>query len=445
MRKNSLFFDTFEVDLLLEKYFTTYMMDTIKQIYRIGHGPSSSHTMGPRRAAEMFLAQTKGLDIDHFEVTLYGSLAATGKGHMTDQALLAVLEPLGTTQILWQPQIELPFHTNGILFRALDAQEKELKRFTVYSIGGGVLANESFNEQITNPVYKMSRIGEMMNVLQKHGMSYWEYVEHCEGTEIWDYLAEVWKVMKQAIHAGLEAEGVLPGGLGLRRKAGEYLIKAQSYSENVRARGQVYAYALAVSEQNAAGGLVVTAPTCGSCGVMPAVLYHLQETRKFTDKRILRALATAGLFGNVVRTNASISGAEVGCQGEVGVACSMAAAAASQLFGGTLAQIEYAAEMGLEHHLGLTCDPVCGLVQIPCIERNAFAASRALDANTYANFTDGRHRVSFDRVVATMHQTGKDLPSLYKETSTGGLASNSDMDEQPADPDTRIKDLNREL
>ncbi len=421
------------------------MMDTIKQIYRIGHGPSSSHTMGPRRAAEMFLAQTKGLDIDRFEVTLYGSLAATGKGHMTDQALLAVLEPLGTTQILWQPQIELPFHTNGILFRALDAQEKELKRFTVYSIGGGVLANESFNEQITNPVYKMSRIGEMMNVLQKHGMSYWEYVEHCEGTEIWDYLAEVWKVMKQAIHAGLEAEGVLPGGLGLRRKAGEYLIKAQSYSENVRARGEVYAYALAVSEQNAAGGLVVTAPTCGSCGVMPAVLYHLQETRKFTDKRILRALATAGLFGNVVRTNASISGAEVGCQGEVGVACSMAAAAASQLFGGTLAQIEYAAEMGLEHHLGLTCDPVCGLVQIPCIERNAFAASRALDANTYANFTDGRHRVSFDRVVATMHQTGKDLPSLYKETSTGGLASNSDMDEQPADPDTRIKDLNREL
>lgn len=220
MRKNSLFFDTFEVDLLLEKYFTTYMMDTIKQIYRIGHGPSSSHTMGPRRAAEMFLAQTKGLDIDHFEVTLYGSLAATGKGHMTDQALLAVLEPLGTTQILWQPQIELPFHTNGILFRALDAQEKELKRFTVYSIGGGVLANESFNEQITNPVYKMSRIGEMMNVLQKHGMSYWEYVEHCEGTEIWDYLAEVWKVMKQAIHAGLEAEGVLPGGIGTAAQSG---------------------------------------------------------------------------------------------------------------------------------------------------------------------------------------------------------------------------------
>ena len=272
-------------------------------------------------------------------------------------------------------------------------------------------------------------------------MSYWEYVERSEGKDIWDYLAEVWKVMKQAIHEGLEAEGVLPGGLGLRRKAAEFMIKTMSYSESVRSRGQVYAYALAVSEQNAAGGLVVTAPTCGSCGVMPAVLYHLQETRHFTDMRILRALATAGLFGNVVRTNASISGAEVGCQGEVGVACSMAAAAASQLFGGTLHQIEYSAEMGLEHHLGLTCDPVCGLVQIPCIERNAFAASRALDANTYANFTDGRHRVSFDRVVETMHQTGKDLPSLYKETSTGGLATIGKIDNDLLVPEEFSDDI----
>ncbi len=406
------------------------MMDTIKQIYRIGNGPSSSHTMGPKRAATMFLSQIQGLPIASFEVTLYGSLAATGKGHMTDQAILSVLNPLHPTEILWEPKIEPKFHTNGILFRALDQSAKELKRFMVYSIGGGTLANESFNEQVSREVYKLSHIDEMMPILQKYGMSYWEYVEHCEGVEIWDYLAEVWSVMKQAIHDGLEAEGVLPGGLGLRRKAAEYMVRCLSYSESVRSRGKVYAYALAVSEQNASGGLVVTAPTCGSCGVIPAVLYHLQETRHFTDKRILRALATAGLFGNVVRTNASISGAEVGCQGEVGVACSMAAAAASQLFGGTLAQIEYAAEMGLEHHLGLTCDPVCGLVQIPCIERNAFAASRALDANTYANFTDGKHRVSFDRVVATMHQTGKDLPSLYKETSTGGLATHSDMDEK---------------
>ena len=417
------------------------MMDTIKQIYRIGHGPSSSHTIGPMRAAEIFRKQVATLDVASFEVTLYGSLAATGKGHMTDAAILSVLNPIHSTTILFEPKIEPKFHSNGMLFRALAADGSELKRFTVYSIGGGVLANENFNEQVSNPIYKLHHINDMIPVLQKYGMSYWEYVERSEGKDIWDYLAEVWKVMKQAIHEGLEAEGVLPGGLGLRRKAAEFMIKTMSYSESVRSRGQVYAYALAVSEQNAAGGLVVTAPTCGSCGVMPAVLYHLQETRHFTDMRILRALATAGLFGNVVRTNASISGAEVGCQGEVGVACSMAAAAASQLFGGTLHQIEYAAEMGLEHHLGLTCDPVCGLVQIPCIERNAFAASRALDANTYANFTDGRHRVSFDRVVETMHQTGKDLPSLYKETSTGGLATIGKIDNDLLVPEEFSDDI----
>lgn len=251
---------------------------------------------------------------------------------------------------------------------------------------------------------------------------YWEYVEQCEGPEIWDYIREVWKTMERAVQNGLEAEGVLPGGLKLRRKASDYLIRAKGFSSSIKNRGMVYAYALAVSEENASGGQIVTAPTCGSCGVLPAVLYHLRETREFRDSRILRAIATAGLFGNVVRTNASISGAQVGCQGEVGVACAMAAAASSQLFGGTPSQIEYAAEMGLEHHLGLTCDPVCGLVQIPCIERNAFAAARALDANTFANFSDGRHQVSFDKVVEVMKQTGNDLPSLYKETAEGGLA-----------------------
>lgn len=233
--------------------------------------------------------------------------------------------------------------------------------------------------------------------------------------------------MQQAVRNGLEAEGILPGGLGIRRKASDYMIRAKGYGSSIKSRGMVYAYALAVSEENACGGKIVTAPTCGSCGVMPAVLYHLKESRDFRDSRILRALATAGLFGNVVRTNASVSGAEVGCQGEVGVACAMAAAAASQLFGGTPAQIEYAAEMGLEHHLGLTCDPVCGLVQIPCIERNAFAAARALDANTFSNFSDGKHRVSFDQVVEVMRQTGNDLPSLYKETSEEGLAKNMEQ------------------
>ena len=233
---------------------------------------------------------------------------------------------------------------------------------------------------------------------------------------------EVWDTMKDAIHRGLEAEGVLPGPLNLRRKASTYYIRATGYKQSLQSRGLVFSYALAVSEENASGGKIVTAPTCGSCGVMPAVLYHLQKSRDFSDMRILRALATAGLIGNIVKFNASISGAEVGCQGEVGVACAMASAAANQLFGGSPAQIEYAAEMGLEHHLGMTCDPVCGLVQIPCIERNAYAAARALDANLYSAFTDGMHRVSFDKVVQVMKQTGHDLPSLYKETSEGGLA-----------------------
>lgn len=395
-------------------------MDSIKHIYRIGNGPSSSHTMAPKRAAEMFLARNP--HAARFEVTLYGSLAATGKGHMTDAAILAVLTPAAPTTILWEPKVFLPFHPNGLLFEAFDGKGQKIDSWTIFSIGGGALANEQFNETTDGDVYEMSTIREIQEWCEKTGHSYWEYVEQCEDADIWDYMREVWRTMEQAVQNGLEAEGVLPGGLGIRRKASDYLIRAKGFSSSIRNRGMVYAYALAVSEENAAGGQIVTAPTCGSCGVLPAVLYHLRETREFRDSRILRAIATAGLFGNVVRTNASISGAQVGCQGEVGVACAMAAAASSQLFGGTASQIEYAAEMGLEHHLGLTCDPVCGLVQIPCIERNAFAAARALDANTFANFSDGRHRVSFDKVVEVMKQTGNDLPSLYKETAEGGLA-----------------------
>ena len=268
----------------------------------------------------------------------------------------------------------------------------------------------------------MRNISEIKQWCERTGKSYWEYVKECEDEDLWDYLAEVWKVMREAVKRGLENEGVLPGPLNLRRKAGTYYIKARGYKQSLQSRGLVFAYALAVSEENAGGGRIVTAPTCGSCGVVPAVLYHLQETREFSDSRIIRALATAGLVGNIAKHNASISGAEVGCQGEVGVACAMASAAANQLFGGSPAQIEYAAEMGLEHHLGMTCDPVCGMVQIPCIERNAYAAARALDANLYSSFTDGMHRVSFDKVVQVMKETGNDLPSVYKETSQGGLA-----------------------
>lgn len=394
-------------------------MITIKELYRIGQGPSSSHTMGPRKAAEQFLAQHP--DACRFEVTLYGSLAATGKGHMTDVAILDVLGE-ERTDIIWEPKTFLPFHPNGMKFRAMDSEGNSSEPWTVFSVGGGALAEEG-QQQVDFPeIYDMNSATEIMNWCISTGKSYWEYVQECEDGDVWDYLREVWKVMKEAVERGLDKEELLPGPLNLRRKASSYFVRAEGYQSSMKTRGLIFAYALAVSEENAGGGIIVTAPTCGSCGVLPGVLYHLYKSRDMSEKRIIRALATAGLFGNIVKKNASISGAEVGCQGEVGVACAMAAAAANQLFGGSPAQIEYAAEMGLEHHLGLTCDPVCGLVQIPCIERNAYAAARAMDANSYAMFTDGTHRVSFDKVVEVMKQTGHDLPSLYKETSEGGLA-----------------------
>jgi len=375
--------------------------------------------MGPRKAATQFLEKYD--HATHFNVTLYGSLAATGKGHMTDVAILDVLGADRTT-IIWEPKQFLPFHPNGMKFEAQDAQGHILAEWTVFSVGGGALAEEGQPSTALENIYDMHYATDILRWCEEKGRNFWEYVQECEGPEIWDYLKEVWETMRNVVESGLEHEEVLPGPLNLRRKAATYHTRAEGYQASMKSRGLIFAYALAVSEENASGGVIVTAPTCGSCGVLPGVLYHLWKSRQVSEARILRALATAGLFGNIVKTNASISGAEVGCQGEVGVACAMAAAAASQLFGGTPAQIEYAAEMGLEHHLGLTCDPVCGLVQIPCIERNAYAAARAMDANSYAMFTDGKHRVSFDKVVEVMKITGHDLPSLYKETSEGGLA-----------------------
>lgn len=397
-------------------------MESIRSLFKIGHGPSSSHTMGPRNAARMFAEVALPLNPASFRVHLYGALAATGKGHLTDVGILDILTPHRPTEIVWEPDTVLPFHTNGMKCEALDHEGNVLLDETYYSVGGGDIVREGESRGPARPIYPMTKIKDIQAWCEETGRSYWEYVELHEGPEIWDYLKQVWEVMKAAVERGIEAEGVLPGGLGVRRKAVSYHMHAAGYAQSLKSRGLVYAYALAVSEENAAGGEIVTAPTCGSCGIVPAVLYHLYTSKNFSEKRILRALATAGLFGNVVKFNASVSGAEVGCQGEVGVACAMAAAAASQLFGGTPAQIEYSAEMGLEHHLGLTCDPVCGLVQIPCIERNAYAAARALDANLYAAFSDGRHSVNFDRIVEVMKQTGHDLPSLYKETARGGLA-----------------------
>ncbi len=420
-------------------------MKSIREIFRIGYGPSSSHTMGPRKAAEIFLAAHP--DAARYQAHLYGSLSATGKGHLTDAAIIDVIP---SVEIVWHEEF-LPFHPNGMRFCAWDNQDNLLDDWTVYSVGGGALAEENqepgtknkdsllstLNSQLSTDIYPLTRLSDIKEYCDSQGWDYWEYVEHYEGKEIWDYLREVWQVMREAVERGLDHEGVLPGPLHLRRKAASYYIKVAGYKDNLRTRGLVFSYALAVSEENASGGKIVTAPTCGSCGVLPAVLYHTWRSRDFSETRILHALATAGLIGNVVKENASISGAEVGCQGEVGVACAMASGAVNQLFGGTLAQIEYAAEMGLEHHLGMTCDPVCGLVQIPCIERNAFAAARALDSNMYAAFSDGTHNVTFDRVVDVMKQTGHDLPSLYKETSQGGLAKDYKLEPRTRNQEPR--------
>ncbi|HNY29054.1 MAG TPA: L-serine ammonia-lyase [Candidatus Sumerlaeota bacterium] len=398
-------------------------MHSIRDLYRIGTGPSSSHAMAPRKAAQLFLERFP--QADHYRVTLYGSLSATGRGHLTDVAIQQVLAPR-VVEIVWGGDKPGATHPNGMLFEALGAQEIREGHWMVYSVGGGALREEgavaSYDASEAD-VYDRTTMTAILNHCQNVGCHFWEYVEEREGTEIRSFLNEVWEVMRAAIERGLKAEGVLPGGLGLARKACSFYRKGRSSSAELRRSGFLSAYALAVAEENASGGVIVTAPTCGACGVLPAVLRFIQETTRCSDESILRALATAGLIGNLVKTNASISGAAVGCQGEIGVACAMASGAAAQLLGCTAPQVEYAAEMGLEHHLGLTCDPVGGLVQIPCIERNAFAASRALSCAHYTLLSDGVHRVPFDEVVSVMMQTGHDLSASYRETSFGGLAA----------------------
>ena len=381
--------------------------------------------MGPFKAVTNYIEnhpETKSL-----HVTLYGSLAATGKGHLTDKAVEEAAANAGLEVVIaWEPKENLPEHPNGMIVSSAASDGTLTDSWTYYSVGGGDIKcmNIELADEDGEEVYEMTTMKEILDWCNKNGKAFWEFVqENEEKTKgFWEHIELVWKTMQKAVERGLDEEGALPGPLNIRRKAGSYYIKADGYGDVQRARGLIFAYALAVSEENACGGKIVTAPTCGSCGVLPGVLYHLKKVYGFSDQRIIRALATAGIIGNIVKHNASISGAEVGCQGEVGVACAMAAGAITQLMGGSPSQIEYAAEMGLEHHLGLTCDPVCGMVQIPCIERNAYAAARAMDASIYSLYTDGRHRVSFDQVVRVMKETGKDLPSLYKETSEGGLA-----------------------
>ena len=391
-------------------------MESIREIYRIGRGPSSSHTMGPLKAAEAYRARTPGAAA--YRVTLYGSLAATGRGHLTDKAVEAGLAP-ARVEIAWEPGTVLPFHPNALRFEVAEGPAAE--PWTAYSTGGGRVSDGA--ESGAREIYSLRTMEEVLAWSRKTGRALWEYVAETEGPEIFGYMAEVWAAMQDCIRRGLEAEGVLPGALHMRRKAASFYVKSASFSGSLKKKTLSFAYALAVGEENASGGVVVTAPTCGSAGVLPAVLYRIKESQGLSDVKIYRALLTAGLFGNLVKKNASISGAEVGCQGEVGTACAMAAAAATQLLGGSERQIEYAAEMGMEHHLGLTCDPIGGLVQAPCMERNAFAAEKAMNAATFSLLGDGGHLVSFDKVVKAMNQTGHDLPSIYKETSEGGLAS----------------------
>ena len=392
-------------------------MQSIREIYKIGYGPSSSHTIGPVRASGIF--KQRNPETDSFRVTLYGSLAATGKGHNTDIAIEKAFSPKHV-EIVWKAEKELPLHPNGLLFEAID-DNKKVDEWTVYSIGGGDLRDVTgiLNDQI---VYKHKTLSDIMDHCSNNGKTFWEYVEDCEGPEIWEFLKDVWEIMKDTIANGLDNEGVLPGEIKLARKASTYNMKANNSKGAIQNQGLLFSYALAVSEENAAGGEIVTAPTCGSSGVLPAILYYLEREEHITEKKILRALATAGLIANVVKRNASISGAEVGCQGEIGTACAMAAGAAAQIMGGSLRQIEYSAEMGFEHNLGLTCDPIAGYVQIPCIERNAIAAGKALECAIYAMFSDGGHKISFDKAVETMAETGRDIQSAYRETGIGGLA-----------------------
>ncbi len=392
-------------------------MESLRELYKIGNGPSSSHTIGPKKAAEIFAKRNP--EAEFFKVSLFGSLASTGKGHMTDFIIKKTLPK--ETEIIWLPNKTLPLHTNGMIFEAYQA-EKQIDSWEVYSIGGGtIMDTKSASEK--KDIYPHSSMKEIIEHLEQQGGTFWEYVFSVEDENFPKYLKKVWKTMKASIKRGLETEGTLPGGLKLQRKAPSYYLKAKMRNAFAEDNTYLFAYALAVSEENAGAGEVVTAPTCGSSGVLPAILYLFYKKYEFSEKRILHALAVAGLVGNLIKHNASISGAEVGCQGEVGTACAMASAAATHLFGGTTYQIEYAASSGLEHHLGLTCDPVAGLVQIPCIERNAFGAQRALDTALYVINSDGRHIIPFDNVVEVMEQTGHDLPSLYKETSLGGLAT----------------------
>lgn len=395
-------------------------MKSIRDLYKIGKGPSSSHTMGPSRAAALFRSETP--DAERYEVVLYGSLSKTGVGHGTDRVIRDVFAPKDVQIIFSESDPADLKHPNTLDLSAFRGAEK-IGFMRVESIGGGDIIVEGRPGLEPPEVYPENSFAEIAQFCAWRGVSLPEYVELNEGPEIRTFLKGVWDAMRQEVRDGLTAEGVLPGGLNVQRKA-KYLLERTHQVDipQVRELQQVCAYAFAAAEQNADNGTIVTAPTCGSCGVLPAVLVYLQDKYKFSDDKIAEALSVAGLFGCLVKRNASVSGAECGCQAEIGSACSMAAAAMSQLMGLSIQEIEYSAEIAMEHHLGLTCDPICGLVQIPCIERNAVAAKRAIDASNLAHMLVGTRTISFDMVVRTMYETGRSINKAFRETSEGGLA-----------------------
>ena len=395
-------------------------MRSIRDIYKIGKGPSSSHTMGPERAARIF--KDEHPDAEAFRVVLYDSLAKTGVGHGTDRVLREVLEPTPTELLFAMDEHKDLKHPNTMEFFAIE-QGVESAPMRVESVGGGDIVIEGRVSGENEDVYPENSFAEIKQFCEWRKIRLWEYVEMTEGPEIWGFLGKVWKTMRWAIADGLHTQGVLPGGLHLERKA-KLLYEQAEKNQLVQVKETriICAYAFAVSEQNADNGTIVTAPTCGSCGVVPAVLRYMQEQHGYSDEKILHSLAVAGLIGNLIKHNASISGAECGCQAEIGAACAMASAALAELCDMNLAQIEYAAEIALEHHLGLTCDPICGLVQIPCIERNAVAAMRAMNALNLAYFLYDTRSISFDMVVKTMYQTGINISKAFRETAEGGLA-----------------------
>lgn len=392
-------------------------MESIKELYKIGFGPSSSHTMGPSNAA----ATLKELypEANKYEITLFNSLYLTGTGHMTNEAILNVLD---TETVLFEYLLDNTKHPNAMNFK-LFVDDTLILDEAVLSVGGGKIVFETILPSKNSSIYNKTTFDDIKSYCLQNNLSLYDYVLKKEGPNINIFLSEIWSVMKESIHNGLNKTGVLPGDLQVPRKAKFlYEQKNKSKSPELEEKRLVSAYAFAVSEENASLGKIVTSPTCGACGVLPAVLYYMQQKHKFSDQKIIEALAVAGLIGNLIKHNASISGAVAGCQAEIGSACSMASGGLAHLFGLTVEQIEYAAEVGMEHHLGLTCDPINGYVQIPCIERNAVAALRAIDAFGIAYFLTDYQKISFDTVVKTMFQTGLDMNEKYKETSQGGLA-----------------------